>query len=206
MLSLGLADRALQLRQDRDVVQVLADHDALTRLLNRRAWTERAGALLATSQASSIAVLFLDLDHFKQLNDRHGHNTGDRALVAVATTLSAELRPGDLFGRHGGEEFVAMLDGIDAQEAMQVATRLCRRVHRLEIPVRDEEQLLSVSIGVAMRQPGDTLELLIDRADQAMYRAKLHGRNQVCLDDAAKRAPRVGDKRLRVVETRREDR
>ncbi|MGS0997574.1 diguanylate cyclase [Rhodanobacter sp. UC4437_H4] len=207
VLSLGLADRALQLRQDRDVVQVLADHDALTRLLNRRAWTERAEALLASSQAPSIAVLFLDLDHFKQLNDHHGHNTGDRALVAVATTLSAELRPGDLFGRYGGEEFVAMLDGIDAQEAMQVATRLCRRVHRLEIPVRDEQQLLSVSIGVAMRQRGDTLELLIDRADQAMYRAKLRGRNRVCMDEFTNRsAHAAGEKRLRVVETRREDR
>lgn len=207
VLSLGLADRALQLRQDRDVVQVLADHDALTRLLNRRAWTERAEALLANSQAPSIAVLFLDLDHFKQLNDHHGHNTGDRALVAVATTLSAELRPGDLFGRYGGEEFVAMLDGIDAQEAMQVATRLCRRVHRLEIPVRDEEQLLSVSIGVAMRQRGDTLELLIDRADQAMYRAKLRGRNRVCMDEFMNRsAHAAGEKRLRVVEARREDR
>ncbi len=192
VLSLGLADRALQLRQDRDVVQVLADHDALTRLLNRRAWTERAEALLASSQAPSIAVLFLDLDHFKQLNDHHGHNTGDRALVAVVTTLSAELRPGDLFGRYGGEEFVAMLDGIDAQEAMQVATRLCRRVHRLEIP---------------MRQRGDTLELLIDRADQAMYRAKLRGRNRVCMDEFTNRsAHAAGEKRLRVVETRREDR
>jgi diguanylate cyclase (GGDEF)-like protein len=207
VLSLGLADRALQLRQDRDVVQVLADHDSLTRLLNRRAWTERASAMLAGSQAPSLAVLFLDLDHFKQLNDRHGHNTGDRALVAVATTLSAELRPGDLFGRHGGEEFVAMLDGIDAQEAMQVATRLCRRVHRLEIPVRDEEQLLSVSIGVAMRQHGDSLEALIERADQAMYRAKLRGRNRVCLDEFTSRSARgAGEKRLRVVETRREDR
>jgi len=207
VLSLGLADRALQLRQDRDVVQVLADHDALTRLLNRRAWTERASALLANSRAQSIALLFMDLDHFKLLNDRHGHNTGDRALVAVAATLSAELRPGDLFGRHGGEEFVALLDGIDAQEAMQVATRLCRRVHRLEIPVRDEEQLLSVSIGVATRQHGDSLESLIERADQAMYRAKLHGRNRVCMDELALRPTRKpGGKRLHVVETRREDR
>ncbi|HXD38520.1 MAG TPA: GGDEF domain-containing protein, partial [Rhodanobacter sp.] len=135
------------------------------------------------------------------------HNTGDRALVAVAATLSAELRPGDLFGRHGGEEFVALLDGIDAQEAMQVATRLCRRVHRLEIPVRDEEQLLSVSIGVATRQHGDSLESLIERADQAMYRAKLHGRNRVCMDELALRPTRKpGGKRLHVVETRREDR
>lgn len=206
VLSLGLADRALSLRQDRDVVQVLADHDPLTHALNRRAWNERASALLEATPTRPIALLFLDLDHFKLLNDRHGHNTGDRALVAVATTLGAELRPGDLFGRYGGEEFVALLDGIGAEEAMQVATRLCRRVHRLEIPVRDEEQLLSISIGVAMRQRGDHLEALVERADQAMYRAKLHGRNRVCLDEITARPARIAAaKHLHVVEKRRDD-
>ena len=205
VLSLGLADRALQLRQDRDVVQVLADHDALTQSLNRRAWDTRANAMLASAPSRPIALLFLDLDHFKLLNDRHGHNTGDRALVAVAGTLAAELRPGDLFGRYGGEEFVAMLDGVDAQEALQVATRLCRRVHRLEIPVRDADHLLSISIGMAMRRHGDSLETLIERADQAMYRAKLHGRNRVYVDEgASKAAHATGEKHLHVVETRRD--
>ncbi len=206
VLSLGLADRALRLRQDRDVVQVLADHDSLTHTLNRRAWNERASAMLASSPARPIAVLFFDLDHFKLLNDRHGHNSGDRALVAVAATLSAELRPRDLFARYGGEEFVAMLDGIDAAEATQVATRLCRRVHRLEIPVRNEQQLLSISIGVAMHQHGDALEALVERADQAMYRAKLDGRNRVCLDEVAATPPRtVAGTHLHAVEKRRDD-
>ena len=205
VLSLGLADRALQLRQDRDVVQVLADHDALTQTLNRRAWDTRANAMLAADPGRSIALLFLDLDHFKLLNDRHGHNTGDRALVAVADTLAAELRPGDLFGRYGGEEFVAMLDGIEEQEALQVATRLCRRVHRLEIPVRDAEQLLSVSVGMAMRRHGDSLEALIERADQAMYRAKLHGRNRVYVDEVATMPSHTTTEQyLHVVETRRD--
>ena len=201
VLSLGLADRALRLRQDRDVVQVLADHDALTQTLNRRAWSARASEMLTSSSERPIALMFIDLDHFKQLNDRHGHNTGDRALVAVATALGTELRPGDLFGRYGGEEFVAMLDCVDAPEAMQVATRLCRRVHRLEIPVRDEGQLLSISIGVAMRRPGDQLEALVERADQAMYRAKLQGRNRVCLDEIAARPARTAaGKHLHVVD------
>lgn len=206
VLSLGLADRALRLRQDRDVVQVLADHDPLTHALNRRAWTDRASAMLASGPSRPIALLFLDLDHFKLLNDRYGHNTGDRALIAVATALGTELRPNDLFGRYGGEEFVAMLDGLDEQEAMQVATRLCRRVHRLEIPVRNDEQLLSISIGVAMRQRGDELEALVDRADQAMYRAKLHGRNRVSLDEVVATPIRTATgTRLRVVEKRRDE-
>ncbi|GAA0888338.1 sensor domain-containing diguanylate cyclase [Rhodanobacter soli] len=200
VLSIGLADRALRLRHDRDMVRALADHDALTSVLNRRAWTERASTLLSSGPPRPIALLFFDLDHFKLLNDRQGHNAGDRALVAVAKALATELRPADLLGRYGGEEFVALLDGIPAQQAMQVATRLCRRVHRLEIPVSEDSLLLSVSIGVAVRREGDDVESLVDRADQAMYDAKLGGRNRVSLH--ADSTPARAGPRLHVVETR----
>ncbi len=207
VLSLGLADRALRLRQDHDVVQVLADHDSLTHVLNRRGWSKRAEALLEAGRSQPAALLFLDLDHFKQLNDHRGHNAGDRALVTVAAALAAELRPRDLLGRYGGEEFVAMLDGVGVEEAMQVATRLCRRVHRLEIPLRDEAQMLSVSIGVAVRRDEDSLESLIERADQAMYQAKLQGRNRVCMDESPTSGPahKPAGKRLHAVKTRRKD-
>jgi diguanylate cyclase (GGDEF)-like protein len=201
VLSLGLADRALTLRHDRDNVRVLADHDALTSVLNRRAWSERAELALANLPARSMAMLFLDLDHFKLLNDRQGHNSGDRALVAVARALAAELRPGDLLGRYGGEEFVALLDGTMPDHAMHVATRLCRRVHRLEIPIDGESLLLSVSIGVAMHRVDDDLESLVERADQAMYRAKLSGRNQVFLHTPST-SPSTST-RLHAVEKRR---
>lgn len=200
VLSVGLADRALRLRHDRDIVRVLADHDALTNVLNRRAWTERASALLSGGPPRPIALLFLDLDHFKLLNDRQGHNAGDRALVAVAKALNAELRPADLLGRYGGEELVALLDGTPAVQAMHVATRLCRRVHRLEIPVGDDPLLLTVSIGVALRREGDDVESLVDRADQAMYDAKLGGRNRVSLHAGNKLPP--GGPHLHVVEKR----
>jgi diguanylate cyclase (GGDEF)-like protein len=181
VLSLGLADRALTMRHDRDNVRVLADQDALTSLLNRRAWTEAANRMLgeAIQEAQPIALLFMDLDHFKVLNDRQGHAAGDRALVSVSEVLSSELRPSDLVGRYGGEEFVAMLHGVNQEQAMQVATRLCRRVHRLDIAVDQKDLLLSVSIGLAMRSLGDTLESLVERADQAMYYVKLNGRNHV---------------------------
>jgi len=182
VLSLGLADRALNVRRDRDMVRVLADNDALTNILNRRAWTEGVREIFATAPGQPLALLFLDLDNFKTLNDKQGHAAGDRALVAVAAALRHELRPADLLGRYGGEEFVAMLHGIDQELAMQVATRLCRRVHRLEIPIEGKVSVLSVSIGVAIRSPGDTVESIVERADQAMYRAKLNGRNQVQLD------------------------
>jgi diguanylate cyclase (GGDEF)-like protein len=204
VLSFGLADRTLRLRNDRDVVRRLADHDALTNVLNRRAWTERAGALLTAGPPRPISVLFLDLDHFKLLNDRQGHQSGDRALVAVANALAAELRPGDLLSRYGGEEFVALLDGTVALQATQVATRLCRRIHRLEIPVDAESQLLSVSIGIAMRVDGDDVQSLVDRADKAMYEAKLNGRNRVCMHDPA-RTRAVPGKRLHAVDKRESD-
>ena len=206
VLSLGLADRALTLRHDRDNVRVLADHDALTQVLNRRAWSEQAASLLTGKSQRPIALLFLDLDHFKLLNDRQGHNAGDRALIAVADALTHELRPGDLFGRYGGEEFVALLDGTMEEQAMQVATRLCRRVHRLEILVSEKESLLlSISIGMAMRTSGDDVESLIERADQAMYNAKLDGRNRVCLYTASPVASMPAPPRLHIVEKRNND-
>jgi diguanylate cyclase (GGDEF)-like protein len=184
VLSLGLADRALIMRRDRDMVQELADTDALTNVLNRRAWSESVGKVLASSGTQPVALLFLDLDHFKKLNDRQGHAAGDRALVAVAEALRHELRPHDLLGRYGGEEFVAMLYGVEQAQALQVATRLCRRVHRLDIPVNDQGLVLSVSIGIAMRLPEDTVESLVERSDHAMYRAKVAGRNRARLDEA----------------------
>ncbi|KRE89527.1 diguanylate cyclase [Frateuria sp. Soil773] len=177
VLSLGLADRALTSQRDRDAVRGLADNDALTGVFNRRAWSEAAGNLLAGANGRPVALLFLDLDHFKQLNDQQGHAAGDRALVAVADALRTELRPDDLLGRYGGEEFVAMLGRATLEQAMQVATRLCRRIHRLEIPVDGLGLMLSASVGVAMRFPDDRLDALVERADQAMYQAKLGGRN-----------------------------
>jgi diguanylate cyclase (GGDEF)-like protein len=206
VLSLGLADRALMLRHDRDSVQELADNDALTHVLNRRAWSERTGIALASGPSRPIAMLFMDLDHFKLLNDNHGHHAGDRALVAVAEALAHELRPGDLLGRYGGEEFVALLDNAVVEQAMQVATRLCRRVHRLEISISKDPPLrLSISIGVAVHRDGDDVTSLTDRADQAMYTAKLEGRNRVWLYNDATVPNRPGSRRLHVVEKRKSE-
>lgn len=182
VLALGLADHALAMRHDTEVVRELADVDSLTQVLNRRAWSEGLQAALTLDDGEPIALLFLDLDHFKTLNDCQGHAAGDRALVAVAEALRSELRPQDLLGRYGGEEFVAMLHGVDQAQATHIATRLCRRVYRLDIPVDNQELLLSVSVGVAMRRPDDTVETLVERADHAMYRAKLNGRNRVRMD------------------------
>jgi len=176
VLSIGLSDRALTIRHDRDRARELADVDPLTGLLNRRAWTDAATAVFEEGMSRPVALLFFDLDHFKALNDRHGHAAGDRALVAVAGALRHELRPSDLLARFGGEEFVALLQGVDKDNAMQIATRLCRRVHRLD--VNASGATLTVSIGLAMRTPADTVESVVERADGAMYAAKMAGRNR----------------------------
>jgi diguanylate cyclase (GGDEF)-like protein len=181
VLSFGLADRALMIRRDRDEVRVLADKDSLTQALNRRAWNEAAILAMSDPAPRPQSLLFLDLDHFKILNDQRGHAAGDEALVAVAHALREELRPADLFGRYGGEEFVALLDGAGEEEALQVATRLCRRIHRLEIAVDEAHPQLTVSIGVAVRRANDSIDSLVARADQAMYDAKLAGRNRASL-------------------------
>jgi len=187
LLSLGLADRTLFLRRDRDHVQALAAHDPLTGVLNRRAFSERAAARLNSGVPRPIALLFLDLDRFKLLNDSFGHHAGDRALTSVAKVLADELRPDDLLGRWGGEEFVVLLDGSPTEQARQVATRLCRRVYRLEIPVTDNGILLSISVGAAMLVEGDDVESLVSRADKAMYEAKSAGRNRVQMQSSPRR-------------------
>jgi diguanylate cyclase (GGDEF)-like protein len=178
VLAIGLADRSLTMRRDHHIARELADKDPLTGVLNRRGWIDAAQKHMQDTQQTH-AILFMDLDHFKTLNDELGHGAGDQALIAMAGNLATELRPQDLLGRFGGEEFVALLSGTDSNNALLVAQRLCRRLHRLEIPLDHRGNLLIVSIGLATRRPNDTLSSLVERADAAMYTAKSRGRNRV---------------------------
>lgn len=180
VLSLGLADRSLALRHDRDHARRLADIDPLTGLYNRRAWTERVLALDEAMRRGTqpLSVLFLDLDHFKELNDRHGHEAGDTALRALAAVMGEELRQQDVIGRYGGEEFVVALPGADRAHALRVAERIRRRLQdRTAADSADATQ--TVSIGAATLHPGEDMRELLKRADAAMYAAKSAGRNRV---------------------------
>lgn len=185
VLSAGLAYRSMELRRDRDSARRLADLDPLTGLLNRRAWSECVRALLQRDEAP-LSVLFLDLDHFKALNDRFGHDLGDRVLAEVAACLQSGLNAQDLLARHGGEELLAALPGCGLEPAARIAEHLRKRISGLLIAgVRPEDPPidgLSISIGVAHRQPAETLESLVRRADAAMYAAKRAGRNRVEVD------------------------
>lgn len=180
VLSLGLADRSLALRRDRDHARRLADIDVLTGLYNRRGWTDRVLALdeELRRDGASYSVLFLDLDRFKELNDRLGHEAGDAALRALATVMREELREQDIIGRFGGEEFVVALPGADRLHAARVAERIRARLQALAA-ADPADAMRTVSIGAATLHDGETTTALLKRADAAMYAAKAAGRNRV---------------------------
>jgi diguanylate cyclase (GGDEF)-like protein len=158
--------------------------DVLTGLLNRRALQAAAAReiALARRRNTPLALLLLDLDYFKAINDRHGHNGGDAALTAAAACLTANLRHVDLVARIGGEEFVALLPNSELDQALTTAERL-----RIQIEVLTVEHLrlaipLTASFGATQLQPGDTaIDDLLRRADQALYQAKNQGRNRVAV-------------------------
>lgn len=173
------------LQRRHDDLQREARHDPLTGLLNRNA-LERLRAnpeAMRRLDAAGYALAVIDIDHFKQVNDRHGHLLGDRALRAVAQAVSGCIRQGDLAVRFGGEEFLVVLPSTPLAGAFEVAERMREAVMRAELPFA-----VTVSIGVAAGDPRrDRPEQVFERADQALYRAKAGGRNRVVADDT----PRV---------------
>jgi diguanylate cyclase (GGDEF)-like protein len=168
--------------KQKDDVQMrrLATVDALTDTLNRRAFFERAESArqLALRLRKPIALLMLDLDHFKQLNDNHGHGCGDQALRLFAETVRGVLREQDLMGRLGGEEFALALPGTTLEGACQAAERLRAAVTTLCLDCAGTYRM-SVSIGVVMIDPNEELTAALARADHALYAAKTGGRNRV---------------------------
>lgn len=182
VLAFGLAEQTLAVRHERDVAHRLAEHDMLTGALNRRAiqTTARAAFRNAREAGESLALLFLDLDHFKNVNDSYGHRAGDRCLRAVATPIAGELRHGDSLGRYGGEEFLVVLPQTTASQAKVIAERIRNRVQEVPVHVSGTSIGLTLSVGIAViTDDVDTVEDLIEYADAALYRAKSSGRNTV---------------------------
>ncbi len=186
LVSVLALHRAVLVPQFRDASR----HDPKTGLANAVFWHEMAGKELARSQRTGmpLAILMIDIDHFKALNDRHGHLAGDEVLKEVARVLQQQMRPYDLAGRFGGEEFVLLLPGVGSWEVGYVAERIRDRVCGLAVPVvgldGEPAQLGSVSVSVgAAVCPADagTLDRLLLVADTALLDAKQAGRNQVRL-------------------------
>lgn len=160
----------------------LTELDDLTQLLNRREFLKRAEqALLQNRRLQySVVVLMIDLDHFKQINDRWGHAIGDLALKKVADLLKVGLRTSDLIGRLGGEEFAVLMPHTSAEQASAIGQRLCERIahHAWEIEARPVKLTVSVGGTSCVGALRDLKELLAD-ADQALYQAKAQGRNRI---------------------------
>ena len=175
--------KVIRERDDRRLHR-LASSDPLTGVLNRRGLFERLRPLLADTRRRSarLAVLVFDLDHFKQVNDRHGHPAGDRVLAAFCGLAEAQLGPRDLFGRLGGEEFVAVaaVDDLDAAQAL--ADRIRAALARTPVEVDGAAIPVTVSVGVALLPAGATdVTQALAAADRALYAAKAAGRDRVAL-------------------------
>jgi diguanylate cyclase (GGDEF)-like protein len=172
--------------------------DPLTGVMNRGAFIREGERLLARARAAGepVAALVFDLDHFKQINDTYGHRGGDLALIAFCRDATANLRPDDLFGRIGGEEFACLLPHISLSAAAQVAERIRATFERVRIDADNGPIAATVSIGAAIAVGGrpDGLGTLLACADGALYRAKARGRNVVEWDrPALAPAGRVSD-------------
>ncbi len=182
LTALGVADRLRQQRHALTEAQLRAQTDPLTGVLNRRSLLEQLEAACREARAKglAVAVLFLDLDFFKSINDSYGHAAGDACLAAVIRPIQAELRQSDIIGRYGGEEFIVVLKGADAAAAEPIAERIRLRVAEARIEGHGAAIQLTCSIGVASSDPlGLWGESLIAQADAAVYAAKRLGRNRV---------------------------
>ena len=188
----GAAFIVLVLSKDRAVraYKTAAATDPLTGLLNRRGFFDAAAAMMGAHRATKtpVSVLAFDIDHFKKINDTHGHAAGDAMLQLFATVVSRTMRGGDIIGRVGGEEFVALLSGPMAETAVAA-----ERMRNAFVTATDGPNghgiPATVSVGVACGSPHAAIDMLIARADTALYRAKANGRNRVELSDEAVAAP-----------------
>jgi two-component system cell cycle response regulator len=181
-----ILDLEARLSDARDQLEVLAMQDSLTGLLNRRAIMEHAQAELQRAQrdGAPLSFIMLDVDHFKSVNDRYGHLVGDQVLRMIAGTLTSNKRGYDWAGRWGGEEFLLVIPGTTAGDAVAIAERLRAGVAAATLPLANGEILqVYISIGVTNVSAcvGGALDALLQQADLALYRAKREGRNRVCL-------------------------
>ncbi len=154
--------------------------DPLTGVKNRRTMEDSLvrAIELARRQGTELSVLLLDIDHFKRINDEHGHLYGDQALKAVAQCVEQTIRDSDALFRYGGEEFVVLLSGTDLAGSRKLAERIRHNIEQLR-PLPETEAQVTISIGITMLQPEDDIDRLLKRADSALYRAKNEGRNRV---------------------------
>jgi diguanylate cyclase (GGDEF)-like protein len=186
-----MTNREARLRRE---LAVAAETDHLTGLINRRAFSPRLEALVAASAAEggALSVIMFDLDHFKRLNDAHGHPMGDRALIEVAAILHSQSRENDLVSRFGGEEFAVVLPDTDIADARVYTERVATALLLVDL---GDCIALSTSVGISSLTDGhESADTLLQRADDALYAAKDGGRcRQAWWDDGIVVGPRFGE-------------
>ena len=173
-----------QLQQNLEIVRIESLTDPLTTLANRKFFDTALGMGITEAREKNepLALLMADIDHFKSFNDKYGHVTGDQVLRLVALSVKQNVKGRDTAARYGGEEFVIALPNTSLQSALTVAEQIRRAVMTKELMKRSSGERLgrvTISIGAAVLRPGDTPQLLIERADKCLYAAKHHGRNRV---------------------------
>ncbi|MFG6433380.1 GGDEF domain-containing protein [Roseateles sp. LYH14W] len=183
----ALTARTRQLRVEQEKLRRLATIDELTGVLNRRGLEQSLEDF--EDSARGMTLVTLDIDHFKHINDRHGHDCGDEVLRRVAAVVAANLRASDVFGRWGGEEFLIAGQGTRLREATRLAQKLCDRIEESEITVSGHRIAVTASFGVALAPPGGSTADALKRADEALYRAKEAGRNRVEMDKTLEGTP-----------------
>jgi diguanylate cyclase (GGDEF)-like protein len=175
-----LEDRLIRAQE---ALRELATHDPLTGLLNRRASLESLSGELSRAYRSGnpVCIIMGDIDHFKRINDAHGHLAGDEVLCEVARRMQRSLRRYDTIGRFGGEEFLLVLPECSLEEGVKLAERVCHLVRSEPLKAKNEPLQVSISLGVtvANRLAPEDLEALLGAADAALYRAKEAGRDRV---------------------------
>jgi diguanylate cyclase (GGDEF)-like protein len=155
--------------------------DSLTGIGSRPHIENKIRAAIEAQQVGSspFGILFIDIDHFKEFNDVHGHLTGDKILRLAANTIRHNLRMSDSCGRWGGEEFIGLVNGLDLNGLQIVAEKLRQSIADTRVPQADSDLAVTVSIGATLARPGENLQSLIQRADRLMYKSKQAGRNRV---------------------------
>ena len=173
------------MRQRLEELQEMAMHDPLTGIANRRFVEISLAARLEELKryGFSFAVLFTDIDNFKQINDTYGHTVGDRILKMVSATFAHSLRSFDIIGRWGGEEFVTLMINVNQVDLFVLSDRLRRLVEKSMLTIENGETIgVTVSIGATVARVSDTIETLIERADKLMFESKRRGRNLVSIE------------------------